>query len=169
VLLQKLIIAQLVKKFPACNGTRRFISVFIKTHHCSLFRARLIQSTSLHTICLMSVFVIFSHLLVGLPSGFFPLSFPAEIFYTFLHSPIRDTCPPPLHISLLEFIILITSGEQYKLWSSSLCSFLHRHIAYTVLGSNILVSAWSAKSRPLHCLVLLFYCSSCLKEILTKP
>jgi len=32
VLLEKLIVTQLVRKFPAFYGTRRFITVFIKAH-----------------------------------------------------------------------------------------------------------------------------------------
>jgi hypothetical protein len=36
VLLEKLIVLQLVKKFPAFYGTRRFITAFITAHHLSL-------------------------------------------------------------------------------------------------------------------------------------
>jgi hypothetical protein len=36
VLLEKLIVTQLVKKFPAFYGTRRFITVFKRAHHWSL-------------------------------------------------------------------------------------------------------------------------------------
>jgi hypothetical protein len=39
VLLEKLS-SQLVKKFPAFYGTRRFITVFTRAHHLSLSRAR---------------------------------------------------------------------------------------------------------------------------------
>jgi hypothetical protein len=34
--LEKLRVIQLLKKFPAFYGTRRFISVFTRTRHCAL-------------------------------------------------------------------------------------------------------------------------------------
>jgi hypothetical protein len=37
VLLEKLTVTQLVKKFPAFNGTLRFNTVFIRVRHWSLF------------------------------------------------------------------------------------------------------------------------------------
>jgi len=37
VLLEKLIVTQLVKKFLAIHGTRRFITVFTRSRHWSLF------------------------------------------------------------------------------------------------------------------------------------
>jgi hypothetical protein len=53
----------------------------------------------------------------GLSSGF-----STKILCEFLISPVCATCSA--HVTLLDLITLIISGEMYELWSCSLCSFL---------------------------------------------
>jgi hypothetical protein len=75
-LLEKLPIVQLLKNFPAFYGTRRFVSVLTRALHWSLSWARSIQSIPSHPISLRFILILFTHLLISLPSCLFPKGFP---------------------------------------------------------------------------------------------
>ena len=128
---------QLVKNFPAFYGTRRFITALTSVRHLSLSCASPIQSTYPHPTCWRSI-LISTHLRLGLPSGLFPSGFPTKTLYAPLSSPIRATCP--VHLILLDFITRTILGEEYRLFSSSLCNLLHSPVNSSILGPNILLN-----------------------------
>ena len=66
------------------------------------------------------------------------LRFPHQDSIHPLSSPIRATCPA--HLILLDFITRTILGEDYKSFSSSLCSPLHSPVTSSLLGPNILLN-----------------------------
>ena len=103
VLFEKLTGLQLVKKFPAFHGTRRFITALTSVRHLSLSWASPIQSIYPHPTSCRSILILSTHLRLGLSSGLFPSGFPTKTLYTPLSSPIRATCPAHIRPTSLIF------------------------------------------------------------------
>jgi len=93
VLLEKLTGSQLLKKFHAFYGTRRFITAFTKAHHLSLSWARSIQSMPHHTAW-SSILIVSSHLRLGLPCGHFPSGLLTKTLHSSSSSPNILHAPP---------------------------------------------------------------------------
>ena len=111
--LEKLTGSQLVKKFPAFYGTRRFITAFTSARHLSLTWGRSIHSTSPHPTSWRSILILSSHLRPSLwvfPVVSFPQVSPPKPW-------IHLSCPPyVLHAQPISFFS-IQSPQQY--WVSS--------------------------------------------------
>ena len=111
--LGKLTGSQLVKKFPAFYGTRKFITAFTCARHLSLSSTSSIQSMLSHPTSWRSILLLSSHLCLGLPSGLFPsdlLTKPCTHFY----SPSYVLHAPPISL------FTIWSPEQYWVRSTDL-------------------------------------------------
>jgi hypothetical protein len=85
-------------------------------------------------ISLRSVLIPSSCLRLGLPSSLFPSGFPTETLRTFLSSPMHATCST--HLIRFDLICLMVFGDEYKIWNSSLCNFLHSAVTSSLLGPH---------------------------------
>jgi hypothetical protein len=93
VLPHKLTDPQLVKNFPACYGTRRFITAFTSARRQSLTWTTAMQSMSPQQISWGYILILSSHPGVGLPTCLFPSGLHKKILYEHLLSPYTSHVP----------------------------------------------------------------------------
>ena len=98
VFLEQLTGLQLVKKFPAFHGTRRFITALTTVRHLSLSWASPIQIIYPHPTSWRSVQILSTHLRLGLPVVSFPPVSPPTPYTPPLLTHTRHM-PSPSHSS----------------------------------------------------------------------
>ena len=93
---------QLVKKFPAFHGTRRFITALTRVRHLSLSWASPIQSIYPHPNSCRSILILSTHLHLCFPSGLLPSGFPSKTLYTPSPNPYVPHAQPISFFSILS-------------------------------------------------------------------
>ena len=88
---------QLVKKFPAFHGTRRFITTLTSVRHLSLSWASPIHSTCPHPTSWRSILILSTHLRLG---RFYLIISRKTKAYATYSGPVICAGYPPLHFSL---------------------------------------------------------------------
>jgi hypothetical protein len=96
-LLDKLVVLQLVKKFPAFYGTRRFITLFTTARHVSQSWSRSIQPKFPPTYYNSWKYILISsyHPRLGLPSGLFPSGLTTKTLHALSLLPLACCMPRP--------------------------------------------------------------------------
>ena len=125
--------------------------VHYRSHKCPPPVPILSQLDPVHTphpTSWISILILSSHLRLGLASALFPSRFLTKTLCTPLLSPICATCPA--YPILLDFITRKVLGEEYRLLSYSLCSFLHSPVTSSLLGPNILLNILFSKTLNLR-------------------
>jgi len=96
---------QLVKKFPAFHGTRRFITALTSVRHLSLSWASPIQSIYPHQTSCRFILILPTHLRLRLPSALLPSGFPSKTLYT------PSTLPYASHAQPISFFSILSPAQ----------------------------------------------------------
>ena len=114
VLLEKLTGLQLVEKFPAFRGTRRFITALTSVRHLSLSWASPIQSIYPHPTSWRSILILSTHLRLDLPNGLLPSGFPIKTPYT------PSPHPYAPHAQLISFFSILSPAQYWVMITNHL-------------------------------------------------
>ena len=136
-LFEKRMFCHLRRKFPTSCGTQKFFTVSTIARHLSLLWVRSIQSM-LPSHFLRVHFDIILQSLSRSSKWSLYCRFRTKNPYAILLFSIRATCSA--HLILLYLVIPKTFGEQYRSFSTSLCSFLYSLLASSLLDPNIFLS-----------------------------
>jgi hypothetical protein len=147
---EKLTDSQVVK-FRAFYETGRFITAFTNAlGNCPCPEPD--QSSPCPHPTSRSISILSSHLHLGLPSDLFSSGFFTKALCATHLSPIHATYPA--HLIILDLIIRIIFGEEYRSLSFPLCSLLHSSVTLCILGQNILFSTLFSNTLSLRPLSL---------------
>ena len=120
VLLEKLTCFQLVKKFPAFYGTRKFITAFTSACHLFLSLARSIQSIPPHPTSWIFILILSSHLSLSHPTLYLTRTI------IFFRSPVHWPSQTQLRLHKLSPTVYLNSFIHY--WKVSFSVFWFPYI-----------------------------------------
>jgi hypothetical protein len=133
-LVEKHKVIHLVNTFPAFYYRLKVYYYACKSLSLVPIQVTWIQSTQLY---LRSVFII-SHVIYARSSRWsLQVLWPKLCMY-FSYFPMHATCP--VHFILLSFIFLTIHGEECKLWSTTLYSFLYPPVTTSFIVPNTILS-----------------------------
>jgi hypothetical protein len=136
VLIPKLIVAHLVKKFPAFYGTHRFLTMLTKSPPLV---PNFSKMNPVHSFPHYFPEILSNIIFPSTPRSSewsLPFKFPIQNSVCIFH--LSYVCYMPSYLILLDMIILIIFSELYKLGSSLLCSLLQPPTISSFLGPHFL-------------------------------
>ena len=130
------------------NSNIKFLAMFATSGHITLSWAVLNQTASCHPISLRSIFLLASHLCLGLQNHLFLSPFLTKTLceFLFFHMPATLLTHP----FLLNLVTWIMCDEVYEIQSSTLCSFLKSPVTSSLISPNISLSTLFSNALSLY-------------------